>query len=336
MRAVMLVALVSACGGSAASPVHATAPLGFADPTTIRGLLATYDPAAHARLTTYEALPTHFELPEGPYDVSNTDLFDGYLGDGAQDRLVTVTVTAVHEMTHAYGSRMAWQLLAERQQSYGDGALAVLVDAEPTLVRFTPTFPSGELDATFPDDARTHRYAEYIAGNVTPELATQSRGVYGLLDEYAASFQDARTAVAFWPWVRDVAPPDWRVVMNYAVLLDDLQRGYVDFTLYLLHYLVHARAHDAEVYDALVGNPEFRAAVVAVHDGYAALDAQVRAELVPEVHAFGRTRGVVLEARASQLLIDGHPQRADEAAAVRAARLHLDDDAYVDALDALR
>jgi hypothetical protein len=323
---------VAGCGGGPRARSISSARA--ATPEEIRELLARYSPSSHAVLAAYEALPTRFELPEGPYEVASSDTFDGYLRDGAIESLVTYTTTAVHEITHGYIGRMGFQLLAERDLSFADGAQAIPIAGEPWLVRFTIRFPSVEMDETFPADARTSRYATYITPG-EPRLGTQAEGVYGLLDELAASYQDARATVDFWPWVRDEARADARLIMNYAVLLDDLQRAHAELTLYVLHYLRHAHAHRPGVHAAVMGNDAFRRAFVAVHDGFAALVASVQA-LEPEVHAFARTRGVALARRDGQLLIDGHPQRPDEAAAIRAVRAHLEGEAYRSELAALR
>jgi hypothetical protein len=335
-RAVGIATLLVACGGSSRGDrlVHATVELGHADPATIRALLAQYAPFGYAILTTYEAMPTRYELVSGAVEVSTNDTFDGYLRDGALESLVTYTSTAVHEITHMYTSRMALQLQVERGLPYGDGAQAILVDDEPRLVPFTPTFPSIELDPTFPPDARTFRYGVYITPD-SPSQGTQSQGIYGLLDELTASYQDARVSLAFWPWVRDHAPADARVIMNYAVLLDDLQRGHDEFTLFILHYLRHAREHRPDVYDAVIANADFRGAFLAVHDAYGALVAEVTA-LEPTVWAFARTRGVILERLDGQLAIDGNPQRSGEDAAIRAIRAHLASEPYRAELAALR
>ena len=331
--AVVLALVTVACGG-VAPRARSTSALGFADATTTRGMLARYAPSGHAIVTAYEALPSRFVLPEGPYEVSSHDTFDGYLRDRPLEMLVTFTSTAVHEITHGYASRMGYQLLAARALPRGDGALAILGDGEPWLVRLTPTFPSSEMDASFPADARTFRYTVYIAPS-QPDGGTQQHGIFGLLDEFTASYQDARVTMDFWPYVRDEAPDDWRVIMNYAVGLEDLQRAYAEFTLFILHYLRHAREHRPDVHAALLGNGDFRSALLEVHDAYAALAASAR-ELEPTVYALARIRGVELAHHNGQLVIDGNPQRQNEVAATRAVFAHLDDEAYRAELAALR
>ena len=109
-----MVLAVGACGGSGVGPRGRVGPAGPADPAAMRALLARYSPSGHAIVTAYEALPTRFELPEGAYEVTSPDTFDGYFRDGAVENVVTYMTTAVHETTHGYIGTMAFQLLAER------------------------------------------------------------------------------------------------------------------------------------------------------------------------------------------------------------------------------
>jgi hypothetical protein len=330
-RALFLLALVG-CGGGTGKGPRNDAPAGFADVATTRALLERYSPGGYAVVTAYEALPTTFQLPEGAYRFGEPHTFAQWLDDGALEMLPTRMSTAVHELAHGYAARMAFQLMADRGEELDGGGQAILADGEPWLVRFTPHFPSRELDPTFPSDARTTRYGAYIAGEHS-EGSTQIYGVHGLLDEYAAYYLGNRTTLDMWPWVRDVAPTSTRLIMQYGVELDDLERAYTEITLYILHYLKHAREHRPDVYQALLASDDFRGAFGAVHAAFTALVDRARA-LEPEVWALARTRGVDLTREDGRFVIDGHPQRADDG--IVGARAHLASQTYQAELAALR
>jgi hypothetical protein len=314
--------------------VVASARLGPADTASRRALLARWSPEGEAIIAAVQALPARFELPEGPYTVGGDEDLDRYFRDAWIENVAGYATTAVHEYTHAYAGRMAFAVLQERRLPLGDGALALPLGDAPLLVRFAPTFPSRELDADFPADARGVRYAAYI-GAASPGLTTQQHGVYGLLDEWFASYTGARTTVALWPWVRDVAPPDAATVINYAVALDDVRGAYADFGLAVLHYLRHAQAHRPEVYAAVLASEGFREAWRRTEEAFAAVLAEVAA-LEPEVRALARLRGVALEHRDGVLHVDGAPQRGDAARAWNAALAHLQSAPYRQVADALR
>ena len=122
-----------------------------------RSILARFSPEGEAIVAAYEALPTRYQLREGAFDVSSNDSFDGYFRDNAIEQVVTYMTTGVHEMTHGYAGRMAFQLLADRGLPYGDGALAFPGDDGPRLVRITSAFAAKELESTYPADVRTFR-----------------------------------------------------------------------------------------------------------------------------------------------------------------------------------
>ncbi len=334
-RLAVAVTLLAACGGGGPKVgPRTTGSSGFADVATARALLEKYSPRGYAVITTYETLPLTFELAEGPYKFEPpTMTFEHYLEDGAYDLLPTKLSTCVHELGHGYGARMAFQLMVDRGEPHGDGGEAILVDGDPWLVRYTPTFPAEDMDPTFPSDARTFKYEVYVAGEHAAG-STQMYGAYGLLDEYAAYYLGNRTTFEMWPWVRDAAPASSALILQYGVEMDDLQRTFDEMTLFLLHYLKHAREHQPEVYDALVANADFKGALLAVHDAFAALAAQAAA-LEPDVWALARERGVVLDRNAEgRFVIDGNPQRTDDG--MPGVRAHVASETYQSELAALR
>ncbi len=336
LAATVVVGALSACGGgSKGSSLGPSAPAAPADPAAMRALLARYSPSGQQIITSVESLPEKVVMGNGWEVTIDPGIhFDDYLTDGAPENTVRYISTGVHEVTHTYAAWMAFKLLADRGGVYGPGALAIVADGEPTVVPITDLFLTAEMDATFPADARTFRYGEYVTPD-DPSLGSQVYGIYGLLDELAAYYQDSKTTLDLWPWVRDEAPADGHVVLNYLVLLDDLPMPHAEFVLYILHYLVHAKEHAPEIYDAILANQAFREAFVAVDDGYTAAVARA-AELEPTVYAFAKQRGLAVEKQANGIVLDGHPLSADSRAPFEAVRAYLDAEPYVSMRAALR
>ncbi len=302
----------------------------------MRVLLERVSPSGHAVLAAYEALPDEFQLVEGPRSMTTSAAFDNYFSDGNVENVVRYMSTGVHEVTHGYAGKMGWQLLADRKRPYGEGAQAILGDGEPWLVPYSKTFPALEMIATYPADARGLRFPVYIDTPDEPNLATQSRGPYGMLDEFAAYYQNTKTVVDFWPWVRDEAPRDEWVIINYAVELDDATMGpHAEFRFYILHYLLYAKEHHRDVYDAVMANAEFRRAFAEIDGAYAALIVRAH-ELEPIVHEVARSRGTAVARRDGTLWIGSTEQRPEHAAAHRATLAHLEEPAYQQLLRELR
>lgn len=319
--------LVAGCGpgpsaaGGGATPRPKGAGPGPTGVPEMRALLERYSPTGHYVVTTYESLPTRWRFGNSTIDLTSSDGFADYFKDESPRSVVENMGTAVHETYHGYGSLMAYKLLADSGGQLGAGAEAVYVDREPMLVVFGPTFPAREMDATFPADARTYRYETYIAPSNEIQ-STQVQGVFGLLDELAAYYHGARTVVDLWPWVRDEAPADSELLVSYAGRFHEIPMPLAEFQLYILHYLVHARDHRRDVYDALMANRGFRAAFIAVVDGYTALLAEADA-IAPKLDALLRERGA---GDVRFLRLPGQ----------REVRDHLATEPYRSALEALR
>jgi hypothetical protein len=304
----VLALAAAACGGGRSSSSIGTSrsdgTAGPADVPAMRALLARFAPAAERIVATYEALPTTFVLGDTTITLSHSGGFADYWPDGEVDNLVDNMATAVHEVYHAYSGTRGYALLVEDGGARGEGVEAVDVGA-PMLVRYVARFPAGELDATFPADARTARYPVYVYPS-EPNHGTQLDGVYGLLDEWAAYYQGARVRFDLWPWVRDVAPAHAQLVLNYVARYHEMWVPYAELKLFILHYLRHARDRRPDAYRAIVGDPGFRRAFVAVDAAYAGLLAEA-GRLEPAIHAFARSRGVDAGLADGQLTVDGTP-----------------------------
>jgi hypothetical protein len=336
----MIGTVAVACGGGSAGGGSSTPlqpqrePSGPADMAAMRALLARYAPRGHAIVTAYETLPTTFEMLGGPVTITSTASFDKYFPDGNLEHVTRYMDTGVHEVTHGYIGRMAFQMLSERKTSYR--ALAIPVDAEvPHLVRVPEVYPSIEMLATFPADARGLRFVHYIDTPDEPLLATQQLGLYGMMDEWSAYYQGARTTVEMWPWVRDEVGNDQWSLINYAVQLDDSITPHAEFKLYILHYLLYAREHHPEVYRAAMANTELKAAFADLDRAYGALVASI-AELEPVMLETARDRGAPVSKRDGVLYIGSSGQRPENAVVYRAVLAHLAETPYQDLLAELR
>jgi hypothetical protein len=284
-------------------------------------------------VTTQERLPRTFVIDGWTTTVTHSGGFADYFDDGAPKDLVDNMATAVHEVYHAYAQDMGYQLQADTRSPKGLGAQAVYVGGAPLLVLFVKTYPAREMDATYPADARTERYATYVSPS-QPTQSTQQDGVFGLLDELTAYYHSARTRVDLWPWVRDEAPASEQLLVNYVARFHEMWVPYAELKLFILHYLRHARDHHPDVYRGLVGSEGFRRAFVAVDDAWAALLAEAAA-LEPTVHAHARRRGLDADLRGGQLTFDGRPFTIRDDAYPAVLR-HLASPAYQEIEAALR
>ena len=289
LTSALLLAIFLSLGCGASTPgLHTPASSRGIAPAETRALLSRYSPPAHALVSAVEALPDRFELANGGYTVSRSRTFDDYVRDATTATFITTATSGVHETTHAYAGSMALQLQAERGLARRGRALAIVADAAPILVLPTETYPAYEMSETFPFDARTSTYAVYV----DPERRRGAHhgGVYRFLDEYAAYYQGARTTADLWAWVEEGAPVDRRLMVNYALAFDAARTRRHQIRLFILHYLLHARAHRPDVYAGVLGNDEFRRAFAEVDAAFDRLESRM-AEIEAPVVALSRARG---------------------------------------------
>lgn len=286
----------------------------------MRALLKRYSEVSANILARYESLPTRWRFGgRNAVTLTRSDRFGKYFRDRKPENLVRYMSIAVHETYHGYANLMSLQLFADTRTPYGKGGTSVQVGGEPMLVTYTVTFPVRDMIPTFPAAARTKRYEVYIS-KTPANQSTQTVGVYGLLDEWAAYYQTALVRMNLWPWVRDESLATRQLLGDFVGGLHSSWVPYAEFKLFILHYLHHARAHRPDVYRAVMGNERFRRAFVACDEAYRALLGRV-AQLEPTVHAFARSKKLDARLLDGRLMIHGRPSRVRDPAYPELVRL---------------
>ncbi len=332
-RTLLLVCLLAACGNRppplAVTERKASKPLHLED---MRALLTRYSESGDHIVSSYEALPTSFTMKGSTFTIERGG-FTEYFTSPMPDYLVSNMGTAVHETYHLYANAMTYQILAQENRFAGPfGEHACDLGSGIIHIVQSENFPAREMDATFPQDARTFRYETYVSPSAESQ-STQTRGVYGLLDEFTAYHYSARTSVDFWPWIRDEAPINLNLMVAYVVDLHESAVPYAEFKLYILHYLLHARTHHPEMYEGIIASQGFREAFQATDEAYGSL-LQDAAALEPTVHEFAQSFGVSAELRSGRLFLHGSPTdyRPPEYEAILR---HLDSEPYREILQDL-
>lgn len=308
---------------------RASQPLHLED---MRGLLTRYSEDGDYIVSSYEALPTSFTMKGSTFTIERGG-FEEYFTSPMPDYLVSNMGTAVHETYHLYTNAMTYQILARENRFAGPfGEHTSDVGDGPMLIVQGEHFPAREMDATFPGDARTDRYGTYVSPSRESQ-STQREGVYGLLDEFTAYYHGARTCVDFWPWIRDEAPINVNLMVAYVVDLHESWVPYAEFKLFILHYLLHARTHEPEMYQGLIASKGFREAFRATDEAYSSL-LEEAAVLEPTVHEFAQGFGVSAELRGGKLFLHGSPTDY-RSTAYEAILGYLDSEPYQEILEEL-
>lgn len=235
-------------------------------------ILKKYNPEGYQILKTYLNAPTSFKIGMMETSSSKTD-FGMYLMGTDEESIVASLGTVVHEINHGYTNLMALNEKATKQLTdLADkrASFFFINTAQQILVPHTRTFPSKLIANTIKMEFRQFRYKEYITSTNTI-LGTQQSGIYGLMDEWNAYYQDTKTNYQLYDYFvaeTNQAPADWA---RYLSQVNGVFYAYAEFKYFMLEYLVYARKNQPEIYKGIINNIAFKNSFQAIDKGYAAL-----------------------------------------------------------------
>ena len=235
-------------------------------------ILKKYNPAGYQILNTYLNAPTEFQIGPMTTSSSKTD-FGIYLMGTDENSIVASLGTVVHEINHGYTNLLALNEKATKNLTKLADKRASLffINAnQQILVPHTTTFPSKLMANEIKSDFRKFRYDEYITSTNTI-LGTQQSGVYGLMDEWNAYFQDTRTNYELYDYFvaeTKQGPGDWA---RYLSQVNGVFYAYAEFKYFILTYLQYAQKNQPTIYQAIMANAAFKESFQAIDKGYANL-----------------------------------------------------------------
>ena len=103
-----------------------------------------------------------------------------------------------------------------------------------------------------------HRYKLYIADTEGIEnMSTQSNGLYGLLDEYNSYYQDMKTIVGLYTYIKEYYKcTDSEILVNYLGLYDDVMNSMSEFRYFTRAYISHAKNNQPKIYENIKNNQD--------------------------------------------------------------------------------
>lgn len=246
-------------------------------------ILARYAPDGRAIIERYESSPWAYRLPDRSISMSQTDFMD-FVPGGTPAEIVAALPTAVHETCHSYSRKLAWKMLSETHQPWHESLALPISAGVDLLVPITPTFPSATLAPRIDPDLRDARYRTYVATD-NANQSTQSKGVYGLLDELDAYRWGTQTAVDLLAWHRREGPHTRESWTKGLQAVEGMYPARAQMKLFILTWLLEARTHHAREWQAFLDNPTAARALFAVDDAYDRTIrryAQVKADILRE------------------------------------------------------
>lgn len=229
--------------------------------------LRRWSPAGWAVIERYETTPWAYSLPGHSIQMTKAD-FLRYVPATAPAEMVTQLPTAVHEICHSYCRKIAWEIMTVRHLPWRDSLALPLAPGTDLLVPLTPAFPSAAFAERIPPALRDARFRVYVTSESASQ-STQSSGVYGLLEELCAYHCGTRTAVDLVGWFRDGGALDRAGLTRIIAVVEGTYGARVQMKLFILAWLLEARAAHPAEYRAFMENREAARAFVAIDDAYA-------------------------------------------------------------------
>ncbi|MBO6206942.1 MAG: hypothetical protein J6O73_08370 [Lachnospiraceae bacterium] len=184
--------------------------------------------------------------PEGSYIVhSMIDKGEdiGFWLDGEKSNARALD-TAVHEEFHSYTFRMA-----------GGWKMAIYIgDDENINVEYTDLCKTEEWAANLPESLRTFRYDTYVSAGSSPDSNT--RGVYGLLNEFAAYSWGMNNAICLYPYY-EAHPFTFDTWNGFINSCENNYQAFCEFRFYTLGYLDYLQNAHPEMWNDVMNNQNY-------------------------------------------------------------------------------
>jgi hypothetical protein len=176
--------------------------------------------------------------------------------DGEDERACLNSInTVVHEDNHSLHTFWGREVLKKKFGGFFDVFYNYdyyyLSDGAFTLMKKTKTFPSREIVPSIPDDLRTFRFPDYV--ETSNEIqSTQNEGIYGLLDEFNSYYQGTRASFDLLAYYQKAGKSaNWH---DFFTGVNSTYYGCLEFRFFILKYLMYAKAHHPDVYQAILDN----------------------------------------------------------------------------------
>lgn len=221
-------------------------------------LLKIYDLEGYQIAKAFFKTPDAFNFNEVKIRLQTEADIKSYIDSSDHWSLGRSLNTVVHELAHVYTHKRVFQYMKRNKTNPKLGeqfSLFYLGKKEDLLVKHTPTFPSAELSKSLADSLKTFRYHTYIYP--TSKLSTQTVGIYGLLDEWHGYYWGTRNAHKMIPYYKHRDSDNEQRWFHFFAGINSTYLAYVEFKLFILHYLLHAEQHHPDIFLEIMDNEAF-------------------------------------------------------------------------------
>ncbi|MES2587626.1 MAG: hypothetical protein V4622_01525 [Bacteroidota bacterium] len=198
-------------------------------------------------------------------NVSRSEYWASFGPNSTNDtsRIIYNLETVVHEATHGFNLDIA------RKQGLLQG---YFVNPQKMIaVEKTEVYNSHKLDKVIPDSLqkKIQRYNTYV-GKREYNLASQTDGIYGLLDEFSAYYQGSLVLFNLKPWYEATygysSPNPW--TEKYLPQIGGNVAAFYEFRILMAWYLEYSKAKYPEQYKKIMANTGLREAFTLLYDQF--------------------------------------------------------------------
>lgn len=170
--------------------------------------------------------------------------------------------TVIHETCHSYNFNIGGF----------DGFGYYISPDIQIVVSETKVFKSNELDNEIPKEWKKNifRYKTYIKGELgMGNISSIKNGIYGLMDEFDAYYQDTRASVELFDYYKTFAsysdPEAWTEYLSncYSTLY-----AYYEFRLFMAWYLKYAKQKHTGIYLSISQNKNLKVVYTLINNAY--------------------------------------------------------------------
>lgn len=229
-------------------------------------VLKKYDPQGTFIVQYIQKLPLKYNLCGVTITNYSAEKPENYLTENTLDAMINQLPTLVHEFNHEYTSNV-YQLLIKNNICDGQNDYyAYLLDTTQTiLVKLSKVFPSKQIYGYIQkNNLNTFRVSNYIGGNTS----TQSRGIFGLLNEYNAYRLEAMCNLNLFNYYRDTQGDYKNWFIEYLKNTESVMTAYFEFKFFILYYLLYAKENQPKIYQDIITNSAFCKAFVLIENSF--------------------------------------------------------------------
>ncbi len=215
-------------------------------------ILKTYSPDSYQLILQTEALQN--QKGDGLMIVGNID-FTKWISGKAENEVINDLGLAVHEISHSYSFRHP---LISKAVAYNESATSYFIDANTTnVVKHTEVINSHQMSEMIPEELRTQRYEVYLNPK-TLGLSAQKDGIYGLMNEWTAYFNNSRMEVELFDYyVEKTADDGVEKMLDYVSNVSNTLLAHYEFLYFHLCYLQYVKDNDPGVFQGIMNNTLF-------------------------------------------------------------------------------